>query len=348
MENPFFANRRFYQQPDHTRRPYSHTPSFRGVPVYPTRETPQPARPVQRPSEPKVVRIPVQFVGSEKPDRRVSALKIQKVFRGFLVRKYLKKIKDIKVQVDEIEGKLSNGEIVELVRRNEKERLRLNEGLMSLLIKLDSISGLDFGVRVCRKAVIRKAIALQERLDGIVALDFVGNGESGGPIENSEIGVSMEIDAPNQSDYPIDDEKLGNLEGSVGDQENCEDDDVIDVGVDCEVKVGGVVCVDENLDSVEESEECVKERFSERDERERVNGGKDDNTRNREMMEKLMEDNEKMMKLMMQLLEKNESQTKVLNGLTHRVELLEKAFLCEKLRKKKKKMAKGGAACREE
>ncbi|EYU37406.1 hypothetical protein ABFS82_11G075700 [Erythranthe guttata] len=338
MENPFFANRRFYQQPDHTRRPFSRNPSFRGVPVYPIRETPQPARPVQRPSEPKVVRIPVQFVGSEKPDRRVSALKIQKVFRGFLVRKYLKKIKDIKVQVDEIGGKLSNGEIVELVRRNEKERLRLNEGLMSLLIKLDSISGLDFGVRVCRKAVIRKAIALQERLDEIVALDFEGNGESGGPIENSEIGVSMEID----------DEKLGNLEGSVGDQEDCGDDDVIDVGVDCEVKVGGVVCVDENLDSVEESAECVKERFSERDEREKANGGNDDSTRNREMMEKLMEDNEKMMKLMMQLLEKNESQTKVLNGLTHRVELLEKAFLCEKLRKKKKKMAKGGAACREE
>ncbi|KAL7135164.1 hypothetical protein ABFS83_11G074200 [Erythranthe nasuta] len=339
MENPFFANRRFYQQPDHTRRPFSHTPSFRGVPVYPTRETPQPARPVQRPSEPKVVRIPVQFVGSEKPDRRVSALKIQKVFRGFLVRKYLKKINDIKLQVDEIEGKLSNGEIVELVRRNEKERLRLNEGLMSLLIKLDSISGLDFGVRVCRKAVIRKAIALQERLDAIIGLDR---------IENSEIGVSMEIDAPNQSDYPIDDEKLGNSEGSVGDQEDCGDDDVIDVGVDCEVKVGGVDCVDENLDSAVESGECVKERFSERDEREKVNGGKDDSTRNREMMEKLMEDNEKMMKLMMQLLEKNESQTKMLNGLTHRVELLEKAFVCDMLRKKKKKMAKGGASCREE
>ncbi|KAL0421599.1 UNVERIFIED_CONTAM: BAG family molecular chaperone regulator 5, mitochondrial [Sesamum latifolium] len=126
---------------------------------------------------PKVVQIPIHFVGSGEVDRSGSALKIQKVFRGFLVRKCLRKIKDIKFQVDEIEERLSTSEVRDLVRRDERERVRMNESLMSLLFKLDSISGVDIGVRGCRKAVIRKVIALQEKIDAIVATDLVGNGE---------------------------------------------------------------------------------------------------------------------------------------------------------------------------
>ncbi|XP_057774933.1 uncharacterized protein LOC130993914 [Salvia miltiorrhiza] len=165
MDSPFFPTNRWYQQPDPTYRPFP--PSVRGVPVYH-----EDHRPAERASGPRVVRIPVQFVGSERLDRTGSAVKIQKVFRGFLVRKSLRKIKDIKIEVDEIEARLKRGEVVELVKRDAKERLRMNESLMALLLKLDSICGVDFGVRGCRKAVIRKAIALQERIDAIVAADL--------------------------------------------------------------------------------------------------------------------------------------------------------------------------------
>ena len=128
--------------------------------------------PVHRPAKPssKVVSIPVHFVGSEQ-SRSESALKIQKVFRGFLVRKSMKKIAAIKGEVDEIDRRISQNETIELIRKDAKERLRVNETLMNLLFRLDSVKGVDSGVRVCRKTVIKKAIALQERVDSIVAGD---------------------------------------------------------------------------------------------------------------------------------------------------------------------------------
>ncbi|KAL0335929.1 UNVERIFIED_CONTAM: hypothetical protein Sradi_4804800 [Sesamum radiatum] len=66
MDGPFFRNNHWYQQPN----------SFRGVPVYqvdPDPETHPPRRPIKRSPGgspgPKVVRIPVHFVGSEQVDR---------------------------------------------------------------------------------------------------------------------------------------------------------------------------------------------------------------------------------------------------------------------------------------
>ena len=54
------------------------------------------------------------------------------------------------------------------MKKDPKERLRVNEMLMSLLFRLDSVRGIDLGVRDCRKSVIKRAIALQEFLDSIV------------------------------------------------------------------------------------------------------------------------------------------------------------------------------------
>ena len=76
-------------------------------------------------------------------------------------------MKEIKIEVDRIEQRLKRREIVELLKTDVKERLLMNESLMSLLLKLDLIRGVDLGVRACRKAVIRKAIGLQERIDAI-------------------------------------------------------------------------------------------------------------------------------------------------------------------------------------
>lgn len=116
---------------------------------------------------PKVVLIPVRFVGSDTT-RSEAATKIQKLFRGFAVRKNVKKIAKIRSQVEEIQRQISQSETLDLIEGDAKERLRLSETLMSLLFQLDSVRGVDPAVRDCRKAVIRKAIALQEAIDAML------------------------------------------------------------------------------------------------------------------------------------------------------------------------------------
>ncbi|XP_022891985.1 uncharacterized protein LOC111406849 [Olea europaea var. sylvestris] len=199
--SPFLTNHWSPQQP--LSRKYARSPSVRGIPVH-TAEPSRPAHPIQPPpvktSSQKVVQIPVHFVGSEST-RWASALKIQKVFRGFLVRKSVKKIKGVKFQVDEIEERLLKSEVVNLIERDEKERLKMNESLMALLFKLDSVRGIELGVRDLRKVVIRKAIALQEKIDAIVSV----NSENASEIND----VDEPSEATDQA-IEIDSEKLGN------------------------------------------------------------------------------------------------------------------------------------------
>ena len=154
MDCPFFGTQ--WNLPSRTSR----YPAAREAPVH---------RQMTAPS-PKVVSIPVHFVGSER-SRAASAVKIQKVFRGFLVRKNMKRIVAVKREVDEVERRISREEVVDLIRRDSKERLKVSETLMSLLFRLDSVRGVESGVRDCRKAVIRRAIALQEKIDAIAAYE---------------------------------------------------------------------------------------------------------------------------------------------------------------------------------
>ncbi|KAK6922442.1 BAG domain [Dillenia turbinata] len=176
MESPFF------------RTSHWSTPSRRSIPVHqtPVMKSPAPAR--------KVVTIPVQYVSSdlEKRKRESSALKIQKVFREFMVRKSMKKIASINAEVEEIGMRISKAENLDLIRRDSKERLMLNEMIMSLLFKLDSVRGVDSGIRVRRKGVIKKAIALQEKLDSLVAGDqMVETGD-----QSSEANDLVDSDDP--------------------------------------------------------------------------------------------------------------------------------------------------------
>ncbi|KAL0357729.1 UNVERIFIED_CONTAM: hypothetical protein Scaly_1458600 [Sesamum calycinum] len=347
----------------------SESPSFPSfcsvswVPVYqvdPASETHRPAHPVRRPPGgnpvPKVVQIPIHFVGSVEVDRSGSALKIQKVLRGFFVRKCLRKIKDIKLQVDEIEERLSTSEVRDLLRRDERER-GLQESCDS---QSDCVTRED---------------------DAIVAIDLVGNGENCETVdqEAEEIKVPVMTAGPNQNDEPkdlfengddsecteqcqeiIEDVSCGGGGNeAVGVEGNDGEVEINDVGVDQELKVNeanyGENGVDtSNLDSVKESLDGAKEYSSEMIENDKVgepvestNEGKgaDDNKRNRELLERMVEENEKMMRMMTQLFERNEAQTRMLNALTHRVGMLEKAFVCDRLRRKKKCKA---AACRED
>ncbi|KAK7822539.1 bag family molecular chaperone regulator 5 [Quercus suber] len=53
------------------------------------------------------------------------------------------------------------------MKKDPKERLRVNETLLSLLFRLDSMRGVDSRLGIV--SVIKRAITLQEFLDSIVA-----------------------------------------------------------------------------------------------------------------------------------------------------------------------------------
>ncbi|MFS8033325.1 putative IQ motif, EF-hand binding, BAG domain, BAG domain superfamily [Helianthus anomalus] len=112
-----------------------------------------------------------------------AALKIHKLFSSFLVRKSVKKIASIRNEVSNIERRINDTIVVSLICRDAKERLRVNETLMSLIFKLDSIRGVDSGIRDLRKAVTKKEIALQEKVDSIAyqTLDLNSPGEIDSP-----------------------------------------------------------------------------------------------------------------------------------------------------------------------
>ncbi|XP_078436191.1 uncharacterized protein LOC144706965 [Wolffia australiana] len=137
----------------------------------------------------KVVSIPVLFVGSEqekekneKPRARpateeassesavaIAAVKIQKIARGLLARRNVRIVRRLEAELEAIERSAKESEIH--LRGEEKDRIRLAEELMALLLKLDSVRG----ARDYRRRVIRRAIALQEAMDAVPAVADEGS-----------------------------------------------------------------------------------------------------------------------------------------------------------------------------
>lgn len=208
------------------------------------------------------------------------------------MRKSVKTIAAISSEVEEIKKRISNKESVELIRSdNSKERLKINEMLMNLLFRLDSVRGVDSGVRDYRKKVIKKAISLQEMVDLIVSNDPDVDVEDKQVIVENEEEEEESVGSADDAEIQEPEEKEGGVANDAEIQEH-------------EKKEGGV--------------------------------GKEERDRNRGVLERMVEDNERMMGLMAELVESNEKQTRLLNSLSHRVEQLETAFVCEKLRRKKK------------
>ncbi|KAM7503041.1 hypothetical protein LguiB_001945 [Lonicera macranthoides] len=181
--------------------------------------------------KPKIKSIPVHFVGSETARSESAALRIQKVFRGFIVRKSIKRIMAIKKQVEEIERNALEKENMELIRKDAKERLRVNETLMALIFKLDSIRGLSPGIRDCRKAVIKKAVSLQERVDFIAAspLDQTMQVSPDHRVVDAENFNSAAAESLNQAQEPDHkDEDVVDAENSNSAAPGYRDEEVVD------------------------------------------------------------------------------------------------------------------------
>ncbi|XP_020595030.1 uncharacterized protein LOC110035132, partial [Phalaenopsis equestris] len=129
-------------------------------------------------TKPKIVNIPVHFVGSDgaaskqspapatvptEETRIAAAITIQRAVRGLFVRKNARVVRQVAAEVEEIERKVREGETK--IRLDSRERLLVSETLMALLLRLDAVRG----VRDFRKRVIRRVVNLQEVIDSISA-----------------------------------------------------------------------------------------------------------------------------------------------------------------------------------
>nr|XP_010929584.1 calponin homology domain-containing protein DDB_G0272472 [Elaeis guineensis] len=181
MESPFFASRRNPIRYGYVAQPRPRPPAAK------SRVVSIPVQFVRSEEEEKTAKKPAAAAAVQQPaevDRAGAAVKVQKVFRGFLVRKNVRLVHKVAAEVDEIERKIRAEE--EVIRRDEKERLRVNEMLMALLLRLDSVRG----VRDYRKKVIRKVISLQDAVDSIAAAR--DEKEVGGETLGADIGAPVE------------------------------------------------------------------------------------------------------------------------------------------------------------
>ncbi|KAJ8634130.1 hypothetical protein MRB53_027466 [Persea americana] len=346
MEDPFFLN--YWNAP----RP---RPRFSPNPIH------------QQHHPPKVVSIPVRFVGSERA-RSEAATKIEKLYRGFAVRKNVKKIAKIRSQVDNVQHQISQKS--DLIARDAKERLRLNETLMSLLFQLDSVRGVDPAVRDCRKAVIRRAIALQEAIDAIVEkkeTETVADSVEQ-TLEKPGIPVECVAEPKREMQNPVESAAADEQASEIRDPDEETFDDVPETETEIPVdqcseaedqtlEVEAVqdpseslavgVVDDQALEIESRDQKSVVESLKEDDEK-GIIIEKEEEDALHSVEEDVAEENEKLRGLVLELCERNTEQSRLIELLSQRVDQLEKTVArCERIQKKKKKKRCAGKLERE-
>ncbi|MCD7447612.1 hypothetical protein HAX54_032230 [Datura stramonium] len=131
-------------------------------------------------STPKIIQIPIQSPPENEPAKTSNltgfrsqkggddaAVKIQSAYRSYIVRNLVKKISAVNSEANYLQRLIQRQETVDAVRSSERERIRMNEALMSLLLRLDSVPGVDPTVRELRRNVSRRIVGLQEILDAV-------------------------------------------------------------------------------------------------------------------------------------------------------------------------------------
>ncbi|XP_052183865.1 BAG family molecular chaperone regulator 5, mitochondrial [Diospyros lotus] len=96
-----------------------------------------------------------------------AAVKIQSSYRSYIVRNLVKKIAAANSEASRLERLIQRQETVDAVRADPRERIRMNEALMGLLLRLDSVPGVTPTVRELRRQVSRRIVGLQEILDAV-------------------------------------------------------------------------------------------------------------------------------------------------------------------------------------
>ncbi|KAL0653540.1 hypothetical protein Bca4012_096231 [Brassica carinata] len=96
-----------------------------------------------------------------------TAARIQSGYRSHKIRGLYKTISSVHQEANRAQSTIQRQETVDAIRSDEKERLRMNETLMSLLLRLDSVPGSDPTIREARRKVSRRIVGMQEVLDSI-------------------------------------------------------------------------------------------------------------------------------------------------------------------------------------
>ncbi|KAJ7527299.1 hypothetical protein O6H91_16G047500 [Diphasiastrum complanatum] len=120
----------------------------------------------------------------------VAAALIQSHFRGYMVRRTvplnsLRLISSVMSKLRKLKAQISTDEYMDELRADSKERLKLSETIMSLLLRLDALQGVHFTVREIRKAAVREAMALQETVDSLLKHGIFEN------LQNSKLSPTV-------------------------------------------------------------------------------------------------------------------------------------------------------------
>ena len=166
--------------------------------------------------------------------KMTAATRIQSAFRGYCVRKFtplkhLRTIHKVQEELKELVRKMIEMEQFEKLCNDAQERLKWTEGVMALLLRLDSIQGAHPDVREVRKSVAKELIHLQEILDStaddrhshhkIKVKESNGNRlETKGEMplrsdgENKVHEIRIKLDAPALASRVMTEEELSNNE----------------------------------------------------------------------------------------------------------------------------------------
>lgn len=164
--------------------------------------------------------------------KMTAATRIQSAFRGYFVRKctplkHLRIIHKVREELKELVRKMIEIEQFEKLCDDAQERLKWTEGVMALLLRLDSIQGAHPDVREVRKSVAKELIHLQEILDStaddrhihhkIKVKESNGNrSETKGEMplrsdgENKVHEIRIKLDAPALASRVMTEEELSN------------------------------------------------------------------------------------------------------------------------------------------
>ncbi|KAI3440194.1 BAG domain-containing protein [Psidium guajava] len=97
-----------------------------------------------------------------------AATKIQSAYRAHLIRTLYRTISSVDSAADRLQRRIQLQDTVDTLRGSPLERARIEEELMRLLLRLDSVpGGIDVAVREGRKKVSRRIVGLQEVVDGV-------------------------------------------------------------------------------------------------------------------------------------------------------------------------------------
>ncbi|XP_017979189.1 PREDICTED: BAG family molecular chaperone regulator 5, mitochondrial [Theobroma cacao] len=107
----------------------------------------------------------------------IAAAKIQSAYRARVIRNLYKQIAAVNSEADRLQLLIQRQETVDSIRSDDREKLRMNETLMRLLLKLDSVPGINPTVREARRKVSRRVVELQEIVDGISEAKLDGDDE---------------------------------------------------------------------------------------------------------------------------------------------------------------------------